>query len=142
MGKKIKGLFFRLNNYVKFVEPIAKELNIKTSSLSKEVKFLSGGNQQKVVLGKWLFADAQIFIFDEPTRGIDVNSKAEFYKVMTTLTRQGKSIIMISSDMPELISMSDRILVVRKGKFTNELIGNEITEGAIIKSALEVNAHE
>jgi ribose transport system ATP-binding protein len=142
MARKIKGMLVRVKNHVDWVEPISKDLNIKTSSLFKEVKFLSGGNQQKVVLGKWLFADAQIFIFDEPTRGIDVNSKTEFYKVMSRLTREGKSIIMISSDMPELISMSDRILVVRKGEFTKELTGNEINEEAIIKSALEVTVDE
>lgn len=139
LNKKIKGFFVNVRNHVSLVEPIAQDLNVKTSSMYKEVKFLSGGNQQKVVLGKWLFAGADIFIFDEPTRGIDVNSKTEFYKLMSSLTKQGKSIILISSDMPELVSMSDRILVIRKGEISNELMKNEITEEAIIKSALEEN---
>jgi len=142
MKDRIKGMFIRVKKHAPLVEPIARDLNVKTSSLFKETKFLSGGNQQKVVLGKWLFADAQLFIFDEPTRGIDVNSKTEFYKVMSALTRQGKSIIMISSDMPELISMSDRILVVRGGAISKVLTKDEINEEAIIKNALEVTVHE
>jgi ribose transport system ATP-binding protein len=142
MDEKIKGFFVNVKKHPALVQDIANRLAIKTPSLFKEVKFLSGGNQQKVVLGKWLFASAEIFIFDEPTRGIDVNSKTEFYKLMSSLTKQGKSIIMISSDMPELISMSDRVLVVRKHRITDELNKEEITEEAIIKSALEVTTNE
>ncbi len=89
-----------------------------------------------MVLAKWLFAEQEIYIFDEPTRGIDVNAKAEFYKQMSALTKQGKCIIMISSDMPELISMSDRVLVIRDGAVRAELIGERITEQEIIKEAL------
>ena len=89
--------------------------------------YLSGGNQQKVVLAKWLYVQQEIYIFDEPTRGIDVNAKAEFYKQMSALTKQGKCIIMISSDMPELISMSDRVLVIRNGAVDSELTGKQIT---------------
>lgn len=142
MDKRVPGWFVNVKQHAPLIEPIAKDLNVKTSSLFKEVKYLSGGNQQKVVLGKWLFAGADIFIFDEPTRGIDVNSKTEFYKVMSALTKEGKSIIMISSDMPELISMSDRILVVRQGRIAKELTKDMISEEAIIKSALEVTADE
>ena len=98
--------------------------------------YLSGGNQQKVVLAKWLSIDKEIYIFDEPTRGIDINAKTEFYKLMCSLTQQGKSIIMISSDMPELISMSDRVLVIRNGTIEDELTGNKINEHEIIKKAL------
>jgi ribose transport system ATP-binding protein len=141
MDQKIPGYFLSVNNHHSLIAPISSDLNLKTSSLYKEVKYLSGGNQQKVVLGKWLYADANIFIFDEPTRGIDVNSKTEFYKVMSALTKQGKSIILISSDMPELVSMSDRIIVIHKGEITRELAKEEITEQAIIKSALEVTEH-
>ncbi|MGM8364887.1 sugar ABC transporter ATP-binding protein [Virgibacillus sp. W0181] len=139
LDRRINGFFLNVKKHVPLVEPIAKDLNVKTSSMYKEVRFLSGGNQQKVVLGKWLFADADIFIFDEPTRGIDVNSKTEFYKLMSALTKQGKSIILISSDMPELVSMSDRVLVIRKGDVSKELTKDQITEEAIIKSALEEN---
>ena len=87
---------------------------------------------------RWLFAEQDIYIFDEPTRGIDVNAKAEFYKQMTNLTKAGKCILMISSDMPELISMSDRVLVVRDGAIDCELSGSDINEQEIIKRALGV----
>jgi len=117
-------------------------LNVKTPSLMQEVVYLSGGNQQKVVLGKWLITDAQVYVFDEPTRGIDVNAKAEFYRHMTELAREGKSIIMVSSEMPELISMSDRVLVVREGAVYCELNGEEINEQNIIKQALGVISDE
>ena len=92
--------------------------------------------------GQRLFAQQEIYIFDEPTRGIDVNAKAEFYKQMSELTKQGKCIIMISSDMPELISMSDRVLVIRNGAVDSELTGKQITEQEIIKRALGVKKDE
>ena len=103
-----------------------------------EAIYLSGGNQQKVVLGKWLFANQRIYIFDEPTRGIDVNAKADFYREMTKLTKSGCCIIMVSSDMPELISMSDRVLVIRDGKIKCELRDEQINEQTIIREALGV----
>ena len=108
----------------------------------QEVKNLSGGNQQKVVLGKWLYTDSKVFIFDEPTRGIDVNAKAEFYKIITGLAKEGKCILMISSDMPELISMSDRCAVMRDGQIRAILDKDEISENSIIRNALEVNTNE
>ena len=139
LRNKIKGFFINVKKEPPLIEGIIKDLNVKTPSVMQEVKYLSGGNQQKVVLGKWLFADQEVYIFDEPTRGIDVNAKVEFYKQMSNLTKQGKCIIMISSDMPELISMSDRVLVVRNGEITGELQKDEITEEEIIKRALGVN---
>ncbi len=142
LHKKIKNFFVNYKKYTGKVEPIAKELNLKASSVFQDVIYLSGGNQQKVVLGKWLYADQDVYIFDEPTRGIDVNAKTEFYKQMSKLTKQGKCIIMISSDMPELISMSDRVLVVRDGAIQSELVGEEITEQAIINKALGVSKHD
>ena len=101
--------------------------------------YLSGGNQQKVVLAKWLYAEQEIYILDEPTRGIDANAKTEFYKLMSRLTKEGKAILLVSSDMPELISMSDRVLVVRSGAITDELTGKDINEHEIVKRALGVN---
>lgn len=91
-------------------------LRIKTPSIDEIVGQLSGGNQQKVVIGKWVNTDADIFIFDEPTRGIDVGAKVEVYNVMNTLVKQGKCVIMISSEMPEILGMSDRVIVMRGGK--------------------------
>ncbi len=138
LRRKIKGGFINLKGMPPLVEGLVGKLKIKTPSVMQEVIYLSGGNQQKVVLGKWLFADQEVYIFDEPTRGIDVNAKAEFYGQMSELTKAGKCIIMISSDMPELISMSDRVLVVRDGEIKDELTGDKITEQEIIKRALGV----
>ena len=102
-----------------------KSLKIKTFSELTDAKNLSGGNQQKVVIAKWLYSDADIYIFDEPTRGIDVGAKAAIYKIMVGLAEQGIAIIMISSEMPELIGMSDRIIVMSGGKIRGELEGQE-----------------
>lgn len=139
---KIKGLFVNIKKEPPLIAPILKELEVKTPSVWTKAIYLSGGNQQKVVLAKWLFVEQEIYVFDEPTRGIDVNAKAEFYKQMSKLTAEGKSIIMISSDMPELISMSDRVLVVRDGVIDCELTGDEINEQEIIRRALGVKKHE
>lgn len=139
LREKIKGFFVNIKKFPPLIEPLLKELRVKTPSVWTEAVYLSGGNQQKVVLAKWLYAEQGIYIFDEPTRGIDVNAKAEFYKQMSNLTKQGKCILMISSDMPELISMSDRVLVVRDGRIDCELKGEQINEQEIIKRALGVN---
>lgn len=132
------GLVYNYKNYSGKVQQIVDDLNIRTPSLLQQVINLSGGNQQKIVVGKWLYAEPTVYIFDEPTRGIDVNAKTEFYKQMTELAKQGNCILMISSDMPELISMSDRVLVVRDGAFECELTGDDINEQTIIKEALGV----
>ncbi|MBI9108498.1 MAG: sugar ABC transporter ATP-binding protein [Spirochaetales bacterium] len=136
LSEKIKGFFVNVKKHPPLIAGVIDSLNIKTPSVFQEAGYLSGGNQQKVVLGKWLFAGADTYVFDEPTRGIDVNAKAEFYKIMSDLTKEGKSIIMISSDMPELISMSDRILVVQNGRINKEIKKEYITEENIIRSAL------
>ncbi|WP_418855263.1 sugar ABC transporter ATP-binding protein [Ruthenibacterium lactatiformans] len=138
LGRKIKGWLVKLKSHTRLVEPVLDSLKVKYHSLWQETRTLSGGNQQKIVVAKWLFADARLILFDEPTRGVDVNAKWEFYKIMNRLAAEGKSIIMVSSDMPELISMSDRVLVVREGRITRELQKDEISENAIIKYALEV----
>jgi ribose transport system ATP-binding protein len=96
-------------------------LRIRTPSVKQRVRNLSGGNQQKVVIGKWLTADTRILIFDEPTRGIDVGAKSEIYRLLNDLARQGKSIIMISSELPELLRMSHRVVVMCEGRVTGEL---------------------
>ena len=99
------------------------------------VRSLSGGNQQKVVLAKWLLRDCDVLIFDEPTRGIDVGAKSEIYKLMTQLAEEGKSIIMISSDMPELLRLSDRVIVMCEGHVTGELDISEATQETIMTYA-------
>jgi ribose transport system ATP-binding protein len=110
-------------------------LDIKTPSLSQLVKNLSGGNQQKVVLAKTLATNSEIIIFDEPTRGIDVGAKQEIYQLMCTLVAEGKAIIMISSEMEELLGMSDRILVLSGGRITAELSRNEYDQTKILEFA-------
>lgn len=139
LRNKIRGFFVNPKKHGALIRPIIEELRVKTPSLNTQVVYLSGGNQQKVVLAKWLYAQQEIYIFDEPTRGIDVNAKAEFYKQMSRLTKEGKCILLVSSDMPELISMSDRVLVVRDGAVTDELCGDDINEQEIVKRALGVN---
>ncbi len=116
---------------------LVKSLNIKTPSLEQKVKFLSGGNQQKVVIGKWLTADTEILIFDEPTRGIDVGAKSEIYKLLNDLTRQGKSIIMISSELPEILRMSHRVVVMCEGRITGILDAKDATQESIMKLATQ-----
>ncbi len=112
-----------------------KELIIKTPTINQIVKNLSGGNQQKVILGKWLAANSQLIILDEPTRGIDVGAKFEIYKIINTLVEKGKTVILISSEMEELIGMSDRIIVFSEGVITGELQKNEFNQNAIMSLA-------
>jgi len=114
-----------------------KRLAIKTPSLQAKVRNLSGGNQQKVVIGKWLTADTDILIFDEPTRGIDVGAKSEIYKLLNELAHQGKSIIMISSELPEILRMSHRIVVMCEGRVTGELSSAEATQEGIMRLATQ-----
>jgi ribose transport system ATP-binding protein len=113
-----------------------RELQIKTPGMQQKVMYLSGGNQQKVVMSKWLCTEADILIFDEPTRGIDVGSKVEIYKLMNDLTAEGAAILMISSDLPEILGMSDRIIVMHEGRITAEYSSEEATQEKILHSAL------
>jgi ribose transport system ATP-binding protein len=112
-----------------------ERLAIKTPGVQQKVKNLSGGNQQKVVVGKWLVADTDILIFDEPTRGIDVGAKSEIYRLLNDLAGQGKSIIMVSSELPEILRMSHRIVVMCEGRITGELDGSEATQEQIMTYA-------
>jgi len=113
-----------------------KELRIKTPGIKQKAVNLSGGNQQKVVLSKWLSSNADILIFDEPTRGIDVGAKAEIYELMNQLTQKGVALLMISSELPEIIGMSDRILVMSRGRINGEFAAGEATQEKILHCAL------
>ncbi len=117
-------------------EQLKQSLNIKTPSIMQLARNLSGGNQQKVVLSRCLLADPQIFIVDEPTRGIDVGAKYEIYTILNDLASQGKSIIMISSEMPEAIGMADRIYVMNEGSIKGVLDRKEATQDKILHMAL------
>jgi putative multiple sugar transport system ATP-binding protein len=123
------------NAEIKVANKYKTELNIKTPTVEQKVSNLSGGNQQKVCLGKWLFVKPNVLILDEPTRGIDVGAKFEIYTIMTELVRQGMSIIMISSELSEVLGMSDRIYIVASGKIAGELKAQEATQEKIMKLA-------
>jgi len=120
-----------------------KELNdslrTKTPNMSTEIQNLSGGNQQKVIVSRWLMTLPDILIMDEPTRGIDVGAKYEIYTIMAELAKQGKSIIMVSSEMPELIGMSHRIMVLCAGRHTGTLEKKEATQESIMRLATSFN---
>jgi ribose transport system ATP-binding protein len=105
----------------KLVPMLGKQVDIRTDSFDREAQYLSGGNQQKVVLAKWLASDAEVFIFDEPTRGIDVESKASIHDMIRDLTRKGIAVLMISSELPEVVGMSDRIVVMLDGHIAGQL---------------------
>ena len=112
-----------------------KQLHVKAASYNQNAGDLSGGNQQKVVIAKCLATKPDILILDEPTRGIDVGSKAEIYEIMNDLVEQGVSIIMISSELPELLNMSDRIIIMREGVITGEMSADEVSEEVVMKFA-------
>ncbi len=116
-------------------QEFVRRLRIRTPHLDQPVRFLSGGNQQKVVLAKWLLSRARVFIFVEPTRGIDVGAKVEVYQLMNTLVAEGGAIIMFSSELPEILGMSDRILVMHEGRINGEFRRGEATQDAILRCA-------
>ena len=130
------GLFLNLKEENEIAKAQINKLNIKTSSSDQLANYLSGGNQQKIVIAKVLLNDADIIIFDEPTRGIDIGAKSEIYKLMNQLTNEGKALIVISSELPEIMGLSDRILVIRKGEIKAELSQAEATQELIMKHAM------
>ena len=135
MEEYCNGLFINKAKEKKVTDKYIKELATKTPSGDQLVVNLSGGNQQKVVIAKWLTRDSDILIFDEPTRGIDVGAKNEIYKLMSKLAAEGKSIIMISSEMTEILRMSDRIIVMCEGKVTGNIDISEATQEHIMDKA-------
>jgi ABC-type sugar transport system ATPase subunit len=130
-----KFSFLNLGREKKIADDLKASLDIKTPSTMQLTRNLSGGNQQKVVLAKWLAADCDVLIFDEPTRGIDVGARYEIYKLMNELCARGKAIIMISSDMEELLGMSDRIIVLCEGRQMGELQSNEFSQEKVLRLA-------
>lgn len=113
----------------------ASRLEVKTAALDAEAGTLSGGNQQKLVIGKWLATEPRVLIVDEPTRGIDVGTKAEVHRLISSLAQQGMAILMISSELPEVLGMSDRVLVMREGRLTGEFSRDEATPEAVMRAA-------
>ena len=130
-----KGTVINEKKEEEIAQTYRKEISIKTPTLDQLVKNLSGGNQQKVILAKWLAADSELLIFDEPTRGIDVGAKLEIYTLINHLVEQGKTVLMISSEMEELMGMSDRILILAEGNMTGELNKSEFNQERIMQLA-------
>ena len=133
------GVKLNLKKIEKLVQENVAKLSIKTPSSKTLIQSLSGGNQQKVIISRWLANDPDILIMDEPTRGIDVGAKYEIYQIMIELAKQGKAIVMISSEMAELIGMSDRIVVMCDGRVTGEVAGEEATQENIMHYATQFN---
>ncbi len=135
-GVSDKGIIDKDKEYQIAVE-YQKKLNTKTPSVEQKVGNLSGGNQQKVLLSKWMFTDPDILILDEPTRGIDVGAKYEIYCIINDLVKSGKSVIMISSELPEVLGMSDRIYIMNEGRFVGELNAEEASQEIIMANILQ-----
>jgi ribose transport system ATP-binding protein len=131
----MRGALLDLKKEQQVARNFAQRLRIRCTSVAQRVDRLSGGNQQKVVLGKWLFRQARIFIFDEPTRGVDVGAKTEIYRFMNELAESGAAILMISSELPEILGMTDRVLVMRAGRLVKELITAQTSQEEIMRYA-------
>jgi ribose transport system ATP-binding protein len=133
LGRLLRwGLILLRRREVPLVDSGVRRLQIRASGPEIAVENLSGGNQQKVVLAKWLVGEPRLLLLDEPTRGVDVGAKAEIYARMRELTRQGVGIVMVSSELPELLGMSDRILVFHEGRLSGELPRTEATEQKVM----------
>ena len=121
---------------------MCKALDVRMASMETQIKNLSGGNQQKVLVGRWLLAGCNILILDEPTRGVDVGAKYEIYRIMRQLVREGNSIIMVSSEMPELLGMSDRVMVMCEGRLSGILEGEQANQVEVMRLATSFAAKE
>lgn len=135
LGQLSRASFVMKSTEEAFITKMIKDLNIKAASPEQEVRSLSGGNQQKIVIGKWLGIMPRILILDEPTRGVDVGAKKEIYTIMNQLTQKGVSIIMVSSELPEVLGMSDRVLVMHEGHLTGLFSREEATQESIMLAA-------
>ena len=131
----VKGLFVDKREENRRAQEYLEKLSVKAPSLDTQITNLSGGNQQKVILAKWLMSNIKILMLDEPTRGIDVGTKSEIYKLMQELTDMGISIILISSEMPELLAMCDRLVVLGKGVVQCEMLRGEANEVNLMRAA-------
>ena len=131
-----KGWFIDRLMETSLVNRFVELLRVKTPSVEQTIKNLSGGNQQKVVIAKWMANEPSILILDEPTRGIDVGAKKEIHKLMSQLAQQGVAIIMISSELPEIIGMSDRIIVMHEGRIKGEFEDEHVTQEQIMQMAV------
>lgn len=143
LSKKISKFgIINHRNEKKYVEELLNSISTKYGGTEETANSLSGGNQQKLALAKWLAADCRCIVLDEPTRGVDVGAKVEIYELITRIAEKGVAVIMISSEMPEIIGLCDRVMVMNQGKITGEFEKENITENNLIKAAMEVKSNE
>jgi ABC-type sugar transport system ATPase subunit len=135
LEKRLSHGLINADEELRAVEEMSKQLQVKTPTVEQIVQNLSGGNQQKVVFGKWLLTNPKVLVLDEPTRGIDVGAKYEIYTIMHRLVEMGITIIMISSELPEILGMSDRVIVVHEGTIAGELLRKDATQENIMTLA-------
>ncbi|MGW3492395.1 sugar ABC transporter ATP-binding protein [Streptomyces sp. NPDC001020] len=140
LGRSTRAGFVDRAGQRRAADRISGQLKVRMAGLHQHVRTLSGGNQQKVVIGKWLLADTKVLILDEPTRGIDVGAKVEIYQLINELTASGHAVLMISSDLPEVLGMSDRVLVMSQGRIAGELAAQEATQDAVMALAVSAAA--
>jgi ribose transport system ATP-binding protein len=133
-----RGPFISIKRQVAVSTEIAASLDLKPANVKLRARQYSGGNQQKVVVAKWLRCGSRVFLFDEPTKGVDVGGKAEIYGLIDQLAAQGNAVVVVSSDLPEIISLSDRALVMRNGHFISEHVGDDINEHSLVASAMGI----
>ncbi|MBE2267391.1 MAG: sugar ABC transporter ATP-binding protein, partial [Anaerolinea sp.] len=131
----LSGVFLNPGKEINIARGYVRKLSVTPTAMEKSVKFLSGGNQQKVVIARWLFSQAQVLILDEPTQGIDVGAKLDVYNVINELTAQGISVLLISSDYPELLAMSDTIAIVRDGRILHTAPASSLTQVQLLAIA-------
>jgi inositol transport system ATP-binding protein len=131
----VKGGFVQEGKVAKLCDEMSQALRVKTPNMQERIENLSGGNQQKVLIGRWLLTKPKILILDEPTRGIDVGAKAEIHKLITRLAGEGVAVLMISSEMPEVLGMSDRVMVMHEGRVTGILDRSDADQVSIMRLA-------
>lgn len=139
LGRTSKNGFLRLAEEFKLAREYTERLDLRAASLDTNVGNLSGGNQQKVVIAKWLATQPKVIILDEPTKGIDIGSKAAVHEFMAELAEQGLAVIMVSSEIPEILGMSDRVIVMREGRMAAELTGDDLTPETLVRHAAGIN---
>ena len=139
LGRTSKNGFLRLAEEFKLAREYTERLDLRAASLDTNAGKLSGGNQQKVVIAKWLATQPKVIILDEPTKGIDIGSKAAVHEFMAELASQGLAVIMVSSEIPEILGMSDRVIVMREGRMAAELTGDDLTPETLVRHAAGIN---
>ena len=135
LGRTSRHGFLQLAEEFKLAREYAERLDLRAASLDTNAGNLSGGNQQKVVIAKWLATRPKVIILDEPTKGIDIGSKAAVHEFMAELATQGLAVIMVSSEIPEVLGMSDRVIVMREGRIAAELSGDDLTPETLVRHA-------